>query len=91
MLLSNDKSLSESEKMQNQNSILVQTSFSPRLLGINSIRKTDSDISITFLEEKDEKPVSMKRLSDFTQEKKSSPFLSPTPPAHTDTEPEIHQ
>ncbi|QLB51203.1 hypothetical protein FDP16_09075 [Streptococcus sanguinis] len=55
MLLSNDKSLSESEKTQNQNSILVQTSFSPRLLGINSIRKTDSGISITFLEEKDEK------------------------------------
>jgi len=55
MLLSNDKSLSKSEKMQNQNSILVQTSFSPRLLKINFIRKTDSGISITFLEEKDEK------------------------------------
>jgi len=55
MLLSNYKSLSKSEKMQNQNSILVQTSFSPRLLKINFIRKTDSGISITFLEEKDEK------------------------------------
>ena len=55
MFLSNDKSLSKSEKMQNQNSILVQTSFSPRLLKINFIRKTDSGISITFLEEKDEK------------------------------------
>jgi len=55
MLLSNYKSLSESEKMQNQNSIQVQTSFSPRLLRINSILKTDSGISITFLEEKDEK------------------------------------
>jgi hypothetical protein len=55
MLLSNDKSLSESEKIQNQNSILVQTSFSPRLLGINSILKTDYGISITFSEEKDEK------------------------------------
>ncbi|QLB52755.1 hypothetical protein FFV08_09175 [Streptococcus sanguinis] len=55
MLLSNDKSLSESEKMQNQHSILVQTRFFPRLLGINSIRKTDSGISITFLEGKDEK------------------------------------
>jgi len=55
MLLSNYKSLSENEKMQNQNLIQVQTSFSPRLLRINSIRKTDSDISITFLEEKDEK------------------------------------
>ena len=64
MLLSNDKSLSKSEKMQNQNSIQVQTRFSPRLLRINFIRKTDSGISITFLEEKDEKPVSMKRLSD---------------------------
>jgi hypothetical protein len=55
MLLSNYKSLSKSEKMQKQNSILVQTSFSPRLLKINFIRKTDSGISITFLEEKDEK------------------------------------
>ncbi|PLA63533.1 hypothetical protein CYK23_11300 [Streptococcus salivarius] len=55
MLLSNYKSLSESEKMQNQNSIQVQTRFSPRLLRINFIRKTDSGISITFLEEKDEK------------------------------------
>ncbi|EGF14556.1 transcriptional antiterminator BglG family protein [Streptococcus sanguinis SK330] len=55
MLLSNYKSLSESEKMQKQNSILVQTSFSQRLLRINSILKTDSGISITFLEEKDEK------------------------------------
>ncbi|KAA0115464.1 hypothetical protein FKX92_09555 [Streptococcus sanguinis] len=55
MLLSNYKSLSESEKMQKQNSILVQTSFSPRLLRINFIRKTDPGISITFLEEKDEK------------------------------------
>jgi len=41
--------------MQNQNSVLVQTSFSLRLLGINPILKTDSGISITFLEEKDEK------------------------------------
>jgi hypothetical protein len=64
MLLSNYKSLSESEKMQNQNSIQVQTSFSPRLLRINSILKTNSGISITFLGEKDEKPVFMKRLSD---------------------------
>jgi len=64
MLLSNYKSLSKSEKMQKQNSILVQTSFSPRLLRINSILKTDSGISITFLEEKDEKPVFMKRLSN---------------------------
>ncbi|EGF20812.1 hypothetical protein HMPREF9395_1752 [Streptococcus sanguinis SK1058] len=64
MLLSNDKSLSKSEKMQNQNSILVQTSFSPRLLKINFIRKTDSGISITFLEKKTKKPVSMKILFD---------------------------
>ncbi|NMH32612.1 hypothetical protein G6036_05080 [Streptococcus sanguinis] len=55
MLLSNYKSLSENEKMQNQNLIQVQTRFSPRLLRINFIRKTDSGISITFLEEKDEK------------------------------------
>jgi len=55
MLLSNYKSLSKSEKTQNQNSILVQTSFSPGLLGMTPIRKTDSGISITFLEEKDEK------------------------------------
>jgi len=64
MLLSNYKSLSENEKMQNQNSIQVETRFSPRLLRINSILKTNSGISITFLEEKDEKPVFMKRLSD---------------------------
>ena len=55
MLLSNYKSLSENEKMQNQNSIQVETRFSPRLLRINYILKTDSGISITFLEEKDEK------------------------------------